>query len=157
MHLAPHIVLAGAGIFVITLDIIWGRLGRALAPWLTIAAAAAAGTLALHGWGPGTVSWGGALVVDSLYVFFGLIFSVALILVTLLSFRYWPLDRERKPEYFGLLLLVTSAVYFMASSLDLILVYVAIEFSSWPVTFAGTRRRAKPDSSISYTARPLRP
>ncbi|UCE26311.1 MAG: NADH-quinone oxidoreductase subunit N [Candidatus Coatesbacteria bacterium] len=153
MHLAPHMVLAGAGIFVITLDLVWGKLGRALAPWLTIAAAAAAGALALRAWGPGAVSWGGALVVDSLYVLFGLVFSVALILVTLLSLRYWPLDQERKPEYFGLLLLVTAAVYFMASSLDLILIYVAIEFSSiLSYVLAGYLRRnpASGEAGLKY-------
>jgi NADH-quinone oxidoreductase subunit N len=153
MHLAPHIILAGAGILVITLDLIWGRLGRATAPWFTIIAAAAAGTLALRTWGPGAVSWGGALVVDSLYVLFGLVFSIALILVSLLSFKYWPLDREKKPEYFGLLLLVTSAVYFMASSLDLILIYVAIEFSSiLSYVLAGYLRRnpASSEAGLKY-------
>ncbi len=132
ISIAPHLALTAAAFLVIGIDLISKKAGRFLAPWLTILGSGAALWLALRNWGAVSLEWYGTLISDGLFVVFAVIFTVSLILVVLFSIKYKPLDdQERfKPEYYGLLLLITVAMMFMASSADLILTYVALEFSS---------------------------
>lgn len=130
LSLSPHLVLAGAALLLIGLEVVWRRAAAAIAPWFAALAALAAGGAAIYLWGFPAVSWSGALTVDPLFVFFALIFTSSLALVSLLAARFAPLQETDRPGFYILLIMVTCAVMFMASSTNLILLYVAIEFSS---------------------------
>ena len=130
LALSPHLILAGAAAVLIIAEVVWRKLARAVAPYFTVAAALAAAAAAIRLWGAPSVSWFGALTVDGLFVVFAVVFAAALALVALLSARYEPLETDDKTEYFALLLLVTCAVTFMASATNIVLIYVALEFSS---------------------------
>lgn len=128
--ITPQLVLAGAALALVTVDVVARGVARAVAPYFTVLAAVAAGIVAVLLWDRGATSWFGALSADNLFVVFAVVFSSALALVALLSAGYGPLEGNDRPAYFALLLLVTSAVSFMAAATNLIFLYVAIEFSS---------------------------
>jgi NADH-quinone oxidoreductase subunit N len=76
------------------------------------------------------VSFGGALVVDPMAVFFKFIFLAAAALVVLASIDF--VERQDLPggEYFGLLLFATVGLMFMASTRELITIFVSLELAS---------------------------
>jgi len=130
LSLAPHLILAASALVLVAADVVWRRLARAVAPYFTALAAVAAAAAAVHLWARPATSWFGALTVDPFFVVFAVIFAAALAVVALLSAGFGPLGRGDRTEYYSLLLLVTCAVTFMASATNLVLIYVAIEFSS---------------------------
>jgi len=128
--LSPHLILAGAGVALLASDVVGRRVAAAVGPYFTAAAAVGAGVAAVGLWPDNVSSWFGAVTVDGLFVAFALVFVATLALVALLSAAHAPLAGNDRPAYFALLLLVTSAVTFMASATNLVLIYVAVEFSS---------------------------
>jgi NADH-quinone oxidoreductase subunit N len=130
LSLLPHLILAGGAVLLVAAGVASRRFAGAVAPYFTVAVAAATAAAALMLWREPASSWFGALTVDPFFVIFAVIFAAALALVALLSARYAPLDDSDRPEYYALLIMVTCAVTFMASATNLVLIYVAIEFSS---------------------------
>lgn len=130
LSLVPHMILAGGAVVLVAAAAASRRFAGAVAPYFTVAVAAATAAAALVLWREPAVSWFGALTVDPFFVVFAVIFCAALALVALLSARYAPLQDGDRPEYYALLIMVTCAVSFMASATNLVLIYVAIEFSS---------------------------
>ena len=130
LSLLPHLILAGGAVLLVAASAVSRRFAGAVAPYFTVAVAAATAVAALVLWREPAVSWFGTLTVDPLFVIFAVIFCAALALVALLSARYAPLAGRDRPEYYALLIMVTCAVSFMASATNLVLIYVAIEFSS---------------------------
>jgi NADH-quinone oxidoreductase subunit N len=123
-------ILAGGAMLLVCIGLVSRRFAGAVAPYYTVVVAAAAAAASIWLWARPATSWFGALTVDPLFVVFTVIFTATLALVALLSAGYGPLGDRDRPEYYALLMLVTCAVAFMASSTNLILIYVAIEFSS---------------------------
>jgi NADH-quinone oxidoreductase subunit N len=130
LSLSPHLILAGGALVLVCAGAAARRLAGAVAPYFTVAVAVATAAAALWLWHQPAQSWFGALTVDPFFVVFTVIFAAALALVALLSAGYGPLETTDRPEYYALLMLVTCAVAFMASATNLVLIYVAIEFSS---------------------------
>lgn len=123
-------ILAGGALLLVAAGAASRRFAGAVAPYFTVAVAVAAAAAALLLWREPAASWFGALTVDPFFVIFAVIFAATLALVALLSAGYAPLEGSDRPEYYSLLILVTCAVSFMASATNLVLIYVAIEFSS---------------------------
>jgi NADH-quinone oxidoreductase subunit N len=84
----------------------------------------------------------GMMVSDSYSNFFNITFLAAALLTTLSSLRY--LDREnlQHPEYYILLLFSALGMMLMASSLDLIVIFIALELMSLAVYILVGFRRA---------------
>jgi len=68
-----------------------------------------------------------SIVVDPFFIFFAMIFLVALALVILLSVRYMQIEGEHHGEYYALLLFATVGMMFMASGYDLIVQFLGLE------------------------------
>src|SRR3990172_3031321 len=68
-----------------------------------------------------------SIVVDPFFIFFGMIFVVAVGLVILLSVRYMQIEGEHHGEYYALLLFATVGMMFMASGYDLIVQFLGLE------------------------------
>ncbi|UCH78375.1 MAG: NADH-quinone oxidoreductase subunit N [Candidatus Coatesbacteria bacterium] len=130
LSLSPHLILAGGALVLISVAVVGRRFAAAVAPYFTTAVALAAGGAAIWLWQHPATAWFGALTVDPLFVVFAVIFAATLALVALLSTGYGALEGSDRPEYYALLMLVTCAVAFMASATNLVLIYVALEFSS---------------------------
>lgn len=80
--------------------------------------------------GRNEVSFSGALVVDQLAIFFKLLFLIAAALVILSSIEYVRRLPIPQGEYYALVLLATSGMMLMASTRDLISIYISLEFTS---------------------------
>ena len=125
--LAPEISLLALALVVILLDLFIGRkwiLGVVSVAGLIVPAAF---TLAL--WGTNETSFGGALVIDQFSLFFNLFFLVAAALVLLSSTDYARKFAAFRGEYYALVLLAATGMMLMASTRELISIYIALELT----------------------------
>jgi NADH-quinone oxidoreductase subunit N len=74
-----------------------------------------------------SVFWGGMIRHDLMTLVFRVMFLVVLILISLISVD---IERLQKGEYYALLIMATIGFSLMAASVDLIMVYIALETAS---------------------------
>lgn len=128
--LSPELALIGGALVIFIVDLIFRRRARYLHLPLAII------TLAVASWLLSSLGWNyQSTVADSFFtdraaIFFKLIVYLGTFIILLLAEGYRPLSRYPLPEFTGLILLAASAMSFMVSSKDLILLYVSIEFAS---------------------------
>ncbi len=125
--LSPVISLCGLAIVVILLDLFLKRkwiLGAVSVAGLIVPAAF---TLAL--WGREETSFNGMLAVDEFALFFNLFFLVCAALVILSSMDYVSKFKAFQGEYYALVLLAAVGMMLMASTRELISVFVALELT----------------------------
>jgi len=67
------------------------------------------------------------VVVDGFFIVFAILFLAATALVILLSVRYMDLEREREGEFYALILFACIGMMFMASGIDLIVLFLGLE------------------------------
>lgn len=99
------------------------------------------------------ILFNGMMVADSYSHFFNCVFLASAALTTLASFRY--LDREglQHPEYYVLLLFSALGMMLMTASLDLIVLFIALELMSLSVyVLVGFRRadRKSNEGAMKY-------
>src|SRR6266436_5857361 len=68
-----------------------------------------------------------AVLVDPFFLFFATLFLAATALVILLSLQYLEIEREQEGEYYALLLFACVGMMFMASGVDLIVLFLGLE------------------------------
>ncbi|MBE0415994.1 MAG: NADH-quinone oxidoreductase subunit N [Dehalococcoidia bacterium] len=125
--LAPEISLCALALVVILLDLFIGRkwiLGAVSIAGLIVPAAF---TIAL--WGTNETSFNGMLVVDQFSLFFNLFFLVSTALVLLSSTEYASKFAAFRGEYYALVLLAAMGMMLMASTRELISIYIALELT----------------------------
>jgi NADH-quinone oxidoreductase subunit N len=76
---------------------------------------------------PGLLGFHDTVLVDGFFIVFAVLFLAATALVILLSVRYLDLEREQEGEYYALLLLASVGMMFMASGIDLIVLFLGLE------------------------------
>ena len=135
--LSPEIALAGVAMLLILLDLVVSRKGLLLAVGLLGLALSAVFTLVL--WGDlGSEPTGqmqgifGTLVVDRFSLFFKLVLAAAALFVLLISGSYVDRISRFRSEFYGLILLATSGMMLLASTTELITIYVALELTALP-------------------------
>ena len=69
----------------------------------------------------------GSVIVDGFSLIFGIIFLAATTLVILLSIRYLEIEREIEGEYYALILLAAIGMMFMASGMDIVVMFLGLE------------------------------
>ena len=125
--LSPVISLCGLAIVVILLDLFLKQkwiLGAVSVAGLIVPAAF---TLAL--WGREETSFNGMLAVDEFALFFNLFFLVCAALVILSSMDYVSKFKAFQGEYYALVLLAATGMMLMASTRELISVFVSLELT----------------------------
>ncbi|MGI8552844.1 MAG: NADH-quinone oxidoreductase subunit N [Dehalococcoidia bacterium] len=75
-------------------------------------------------------AYAGTLIVDKFSIFFAFLIPAVAAVVVLESVRYAPLLRDRIAEYYALVLVIACGAILMASSNDLIAIFVALELTS---------------------------
>jgi len=93
------------------------------------------------------------MVVDSFSNFMNLIFLFSAVATVFASYKYLDLQKIQHLEYYILVLLSTLGMMLMVSSLDLIVLFIALEFMSLMVyTLVGFRRadRKSNESAVKY-------
>ncbi len=74
----------------------------------------------------------GSTVIDSYSIFFKIIFLLSTLAVVLLTYNNKEVKREDWSEYYCLILISTLGMFLMASSSNLLMIYLAIEMVSIP-------------------------
>jgi NADH-quinone oxidoreductase subunit N len=138
--LAPELFLAVWACGILLADLFF-PLGISRRPlmWASLVGLAitAALTLTLVARAPAS-SFFGALIVDQFSLFFKLIFLIATALVLLASETFTERVREHEAEFYGLLLLCSTGLMLMASTGELISIYLSLEISSLSLAFLAT-------------------
>jgi NADH-quinone oxidoreductase subunit N len=147
--LAPEIVLAGAFLAVFVADLVGGRfkslvasiaglgLLASLVPVLTLVVAD----------DPVRSMFGGGYVIDNFALALKALFILAAYVVVLLSTNYIAEGDYWEGEYYLMLLASTLGMVVMASSRDLIGIFVALELLSIPAYMLATWRKRDPKSN----------
>ena len=143
--LAPEIVVAATILVVLGLDVALPRPRKywtAFAGVLGLALAAVPLVTLAFGGGPGVRTMlGGAYVVDDFALVLKAVFIVGGYLVLLMSVSYIESDRYYQGEYYLLLLTSILGSLIMASSRDLITIFVGLELVTGPLfLLAGWRK-----------------
>ncbi|MBI2877336.1 MAG: NADH-quinone oxidoreductase subunit N [Candidatus Tectomicrobia bacterium] len=74
--------------------------------------------------------FGGMMALDSLALYFKMVFVVIVMLTIAISLKYLPLEEINLGEYYGMLLFATLGMILMAASTDLITIYLSLELMS---------------------------
>ncbi len=141
---APEIVLVGAILVVLLADLLTPESSRGIVPSIAgiglLAAMVPVLTLALDG--VDRVLFGGAYTVDNFALVLKAMFLLAAYVVVLLSTNYIAEGDYAEGEYYFLLLSSVLGMTVMASSRDLVSIFVALELLSIPAyMLAGWRKR----------------
>src|SRR6266436_889664 len=92
-------------------------------------------------------------VVDSFFIFFGALFLGATALVILLSVKYLEIEEEQEGEYYVLLLFACVGMMFMASGVDLIVLFLGLEtmaLSFYVLTGFLRREKRSNEAALKY-------
>ena len=141
---APEIVLVGAIVVVLLADLFTPESSRGVVPSIAgiglLAAMVPVLTLALDG--VDRAMFGGAYAVDNFSLVLKAMFLLAAYVVVLLSTNYIAEGDYAEGEYYFLLLSSVLGMTVMASSRDLVSIFVALELLSIPAyMLAGWRKR----------------
>ncbi len=110
---------------------------------------------AANGWlyGVAEVDRTGMMAVDRLCLFANWIFLLAAALSILISFGYVIRQRLQAGEFYGLVLLATAGMMFMASARDLIVIFLGLEVMSisvYALTAFNRRDRKSAEAGLKY-------
>jgi NADH-quinone oxidoreductase subunit N len=137
--LLPEVILAVWASLVLTVDLFVDS-KRHRQPFLVLAlvgiaaATIAAGALL----GQNTTAFFGLVVVDDFAIFFKVIFLIAAALVLLASETFTERVSENIAELYGLILFCTMGLMLMASTKELMSIYLSLELSSLSLAFLAT-------------------
>jgi NADH-quinone oxidoreductase subunit N len=130
MRILPQIILCGFGILVMVLDPFVSPRRKSLLGWLALVGVlAAAGGTARISHNPG-LAFGRSIAADHFSFYFFYLFLLVAALTVLGSINYLERDGIQHGEFYALILLGTAGMCFMASSTDLIMVFIGLEISS---------------------------
>ncbi|MFC1925570.1 NADH-quinone oxidoreductase subunit N [Chloroflexota bacterium] len=149
--ITPEIIVVGVAVAVILLDLFVRNKGILAA--LSIAGLLGALAVSIAVWDSNdNVLFGGMLKVDELALSFNVLLCGAAILVILASQDYVSKFSRFQGEYYALLLLSVMGMMFMASSRDLIAIYISLETTSislYALT-AFLRNRKSSEAGLKY-------
>ena len=117
----------------------------------TTAAGIASSQGLIHG--DSVLLFNGMMVSDTFSNFFNIVFLASAALTVLASFRYLDREKLQHPEYYILVLFSALGMMLMSSSLDLIVIFIALELMSLSVyVLVGFRRadRRSNEAAMKY-------
>jgi NADH-quinone oxidoreductase subunit N len=76
---------------------------------------------------PEVTGFQGALAADGFSIFFNWIFLATAVIVSLISYKYLEIESEHHGEYYGLVMLAQSGMYFLAAGTELVTIFVGLE------------------------------
>lgn len=135
--LSPAIVLTLTALLLLVVDSVYPHTSdRPLLAGISTVGSVVAGGLALWfitaGTGDNPVHlYGNALVVDTMSLFFVVIFTSVTALVSIASYDYLQ-DNPYQAEYYTLVVLAATGMTLMASSNSLAMVFISLELASLP-------------------------
>ena len=140
ISLAPVLVLSVFTMLLLLMDLFIGKNKSGLVfISLTGLLLAAVSSFAKTDWP--VRSFGGSYVVDHMSVFFTIVFCISSALAILISVEYNRRENIRVGEYYSLIMFCTVGMIILASSTDLIMIFLGVEIVSLCLyVLAGIRR-----------------
>ncbi|WP_161890815.1 NADH-quinone oxidoreductase subunit N [Pontibacter russatus] len=154
--LLPELLLAGFFLLLVTLDLFKSPIIKRLLPWLALSGFFAALVVqVLGGYADESQSFLSLLLSDGLARYVGILFSAAGIFTVLLSLQNRQLERliYGKGEYYALLLMLVLGLNLMAKSVNLLMVFLAIELvsiASYILTLTLKEEKRAVESGLKY-------
>ena len=145
--IAPELVLAGTIFLVLLVDLFLRRERKWLAMPLSFIGVAGSLAAALTLIGSTRRTFGGAYVVDNFALLFKVFFTSVAMVILLLSFRYLREGRYYQGEYYTILLCSFLGMLTMASSRDLLMLFISLELVSAPGFLLAGLRKGDPRSN----------
>lgn len=126
--LSPEISLLATALVVIFLDLFVVK-EKWILGWVGVTGIIVSAIFALSLWGRVETSFGGALAVDQFSIFFSLLFLGIAALILISSTEYSRKFAAFRAEYYALVLLATTGMMLLASTRELISIFVALELT----------------------------
>ena len=126
--LSPEISLLATALTVIFLDLFVVK-EKWILGWVSVTGIIVSAIFALSLWGRVETSFGGALAVDQFSIFFSLLFLGIAALILISSTEYSRKFAAFRAEYYALVLLATTGMMLLASTRELISIFVALELT----------------------------
>jgi NADH-quinone oxidoreductase subunit N len=152
----PAAMLAFFGLAVMVTDFLLTDRQRS---WNSLTAMLGVGFSAVPLWmmrgvaSPANLRFGGSIVIDPFFIFFGFVFLASTALVILLSVRYMEIEQEQHGEYYALMLFATVGMMFLACGNDLIVLFLGLEtmaLSFYVLTGFLRRDRRSNEAAMKY-------
>ncbi len=143
--LSPEIAVLALALVLLGLDLFTDS--KKVVAWVGLVGLVVPAALAVSLLGYNATSFSGTLIVDSFAVFFMLLFLTAAALVILSSIQYASGNLAWRAEFYAVLLIATVGMMLMASSGDLIMVYIALETASISLYILAGFRKTDPAST----------
>jgi NADH-quinone oxidoreductase subunit N len=151
--LLPTLIVVGAGMLVLLLDLLPPRDSKAHLGTLALAGLVGALIATMLRWGTDGRAFRDMIVLDQHALFFHIVILYAAALVILLSMDYLRRAGVETGEYYALVLFSTSGMLLLASANDLIVVFLGVELMSLSLyVLAGLFRRdlESTEASMKY-------
>ena len=126
--LSPELALCGIALLVILLDLFIEQ--KKMLAWISVVGLIIPIALTIALWGEREVSFSGMLVVDDFSLFFKFVIFGIAALVILSSIEYVSKFARFQGEYYALVLLSAGGLALMASTGELISIYISLELAS---------------------------
>jgi NADH-quinone oxidoreductase subunit N len=146
----PEVLLLLFACAALVLDVLLPRKQKQLVAWLSVAGLVASLVSLIFiytdvlRFGGSRSGFFGMIVIDSYAVAFKVMFVIGAILAILLSIKYLELEEEQRGEYYALILFAVIGMMFMASGVDLLSLFIALELMAISVyILVGYFRRDK--------------
>jgi NADH-quinone oxidoreductase subunit N len=152
----PEVLLLLFACAALILDVMLPRKQKQLVAWLSVAGLVAALVSLIFVYtdvlrfGGSRAGFFGMIVIDSYAVVFKVMFVIGAILAILLSIKYLEDEEEQRGEYYSLILFAVIGMMFMASGVDLLSLFIALELMAISVyILVGYFRRDKKSNEAS--------
>ena len=145
--LSPEIAVAAFGLLILLLDLVTPKQTKAALAVLGFIGVVVAAALSASLIGVNETAFSGALVVDAFAIYFKLLILFALGLVLLTSVEYvgrWGLAQG---EYYALVLFAAVGMMLLASTRELITIYLSLELTTLALVALVALARSQPASS----------
>ena len=151
--IAPQLIVALSAIVVLVVDLALPRDRKSALAYLSLLGLALSFVASVLLWGQEGLAFADLAVLDSLSLFFSLIFLIVTAIVVLLSLDYIVQQGINYGEYYALLLFAASGMMLVAASANLITLFLGLELLSIPLyilTGFARRRPASGEAALKY-------
>ncbi|MGD0922030.1 MAG: NADH-quinone oxidoreductase subunit N [Terriglobia bacterium] len=153
VRILPQTILAGFAILVMMFEPFLPAGRKTLLGWFSLFGVIAAGAAAIRtSFSPG-LAFGGSVAADRFGLFFICLFLLVAALTLLGSFNYLERENINHGEFYALLLMGTVGMCFMATSTELVMIFLGLEISSLATYVLAGFKRHDPlsnEASLKY-------
>ena len=145
--ISPQIVLAVFGFLLLLLEAFLPKDKKGILPHLAWIGIALSFFFSVNLFDSKFSAFNGMALADNFALFFSFIFLISSFLVVLLSLSYLKREEEVRGDYYALVLFATLGMMLMASSFDLIVIFLGLEIVSVSLYILSGFRKKDPKSN----------